>query len=101
MNVPPVLGRGQDHTGGYSGAEELHRQDPLAITIESQGLILESNAYRGADYQPVIPVDAPQDARLDIKPHAETDGADRHGDELDDDEGRTPSLWVDVVRGRP
>lgn len=62
---------------------------------------MDENAYRGADDQPVIPVDAAQDASLDVEAQGETDGADRHGDKLHDDESRTPSLRVDVVWSRP
>ena len=57
--------------------------------------------YRSGDHQPVIPVDITEDACSDVETQAEAYNTDRQGDDHNDAESRTPSLWVDVVWGRP
>ncbi len=57
--------------------------------------------YRAGDHQPVIPIDAPHDACSHIHAQPEDHNTDAQGEDLDDDKGGAPSLWVDVVWGRP
>ncbi len=62
---------------------------------------MSADTYRSSDHQPVIPMDITLDACSDVETQAEAYNADRQGEDYNDDESRTPSLWVNVVRFRP
>ena len=57
--------------------------------------------YRCAHHHPVIPMARVENLESHVEPQGKTGSGNRECYELDNDEGRTPGLGVDVIRGRP
>ncbi len=55
--------------------------------------------YRCAHHHPVIPMARVENLESHVEPQGKTGSGNRECYELDNDEGRTPGLGVDVIRG--